>query len=247
METRSEYITFELAGNKKTKSGDQIEEWISPQAELMQAKMALWDWTKPFEFKLPDKALVTEFDELLKDNGLPDKLPELGKLVLYTSSKLTDFIKGSFLEQYGLIVSERAKTVLEQYNIGKHKFYPITLNHKNVDKADYYFFKSLTNANEYIDIKNSSFYSQKGYFNTETKKPIAFKNLDEINEFRQNNAGNNIHIFADKIRLTKSFPKYDYFMISEFGIYNKFLSQNLADRLKALTGINLIEADKFIS
>lgn len=244
MKNISEYQTFELTGNKKSKSGDQIEEWITPQVADMQDKMAQWDWSKPFEFEVPHKPIITQFDEVLQDNGLPDKLPQLIKLVLYTSSKLTDFIKGSFLTQYGLIVSERSKMILEQFNIGKHNFYQIILNQKIVDYNDYYFFKSLTNANEYIDIENSSFYLQDGYFNTETKQPVTFKTFDDIQSFRHNNSGNDIYIFADKIRLTENFPGYDYFTISEFGIHDKFISPELADELKALTGFHLKETEK---
>lgn len=235
----SEYQVFELTGNKKTKSGDQVEKWITPQIADMQKKMQQWDWSKPFELEMPDKPIATQFDDVLKKNGLPDKLPELVKVFLYSSSKLTDFIKGSFLEQYGLIVSTKAKVVLEQFNIGKHKFYPIILNQKNIDYDDYYFFKSLTNANEYIDIKKSSFYLQDGYFNKDTKRPVTFASYEEIETFRLKNTGNNIYIFAEKIFLNENFPDYDYFTINEFGINDIFISPNLADGLKMLTGINL--------
>ena len=239
MKRISQYQLFKLTGNKKTKSGDQIEEWITPQIADMQKKMQQWDWSKPFEFEMPDKPIATQFDDVLKENGLPDKLPELVKVFLYSSSKLTDFIKGSFLEQYGLIVSAKAKVVLEQFNIGKHKFYHIILNQKSVDYDNYYFFKSLTNANEYIDVKKSSFYLQEGYFNTETKRPVAFASYDEIETFRLKNAGNVIYIFADKICLNENFPDYDYFTINEFGIHDIFISPKLADGLKMLTGLNL--------
>jgi hypothetical protein len=243
MKNISEYQIFELTGNKKTKSGDQIEEWITPQVADLQMKMQQWHWSKPFEFEMPDKPIATQFDDVLKENGLPDKLPELVKVFLYSSSKLTDFIKGSFLQQYGLIVSANAKVVLEQFNIGKHKFYPIIVNQKSDDHDDYYFFKSLTNANQYVDVKKSSFYLQEGYFNTDTKRPVTFASYKEIETFRLNNSVNDIYIFADKICLNENFPDYDYFTINEFGIHNKFISPMLADGLKALTGFH-IKKDK---
>ena len=244
MKNISEYQIFELTGNKKTKSGDQIEEWVTPPVADMQKKMERWDWNKPFEFEMPDKPIATQFDDVLKENGLPDKLPQLIKLLLYSSSKVTDFIKGSFLQQYGLIVSTEAKHVLEQFNIGKHKFYPVILNQKSADYNDYYFFKSLTNANKYIDIKNSSFYLQESYFNTDTKRPVTFASYEEIETFRHKNSGNDIYIFADKICLNENFPDYDYFTISEFGIHDKFISPILTDELKALTGFYLKGTEK---
>ena len=96
MEDTTEYFILDIVGNKKTKSGDQISEWLHPKVEEMKNKMNDWDWSKPFEFEMPEKSLVSEFDEILKDNLLPDELPEVGKFQLYDSSKLTDLIKGSF-------------------------------------------------------------------------------------------------------------------------------------------------------
>jgi hypothetical protein len=209
----------------------------------MQKKMQQWDWSKPFEFEMPDKPIATQFNDVLKENGLPDKLPELVKVFLYSSSKLTDFIKGSFLEQYGLIVSAKAKIVLEKFNIGKHKFYPIIVNQRGVDYEDYYFFKSLTNANEYIDAKKSSFNFQEGYFNTDTNRPVNFASYEEIETFRRENSSNDLYIFADRICLNENFPDHDYFTINEFGIHDMFISPMLADGLKALTGFHIKEID----
>jgi hypothetical protein len=48
-------------------------------------------------------------------------------------------------------------------------------------------------------------------------------------------------MFAYEIQLSDEFPDYDYFTISEFGIYKKFVSNKLADSFKNLTGVILTE------
>ena len=142
------YFSLHLTGNLRTKSGAQIAEWLPPQVEDLHAQMKNWDWSKPFEFEMPEKSIISTFTDILEDDGLPDALPEVGKLILYDSSKLTDFIKGSFLDQYGFIVSDRAKSILVHFNLGIHKFYPLTLMQKGELYRNYWFFKSLSNSLE---------------------------------------------------------------------------------------------------
>jgi hypothetical protein len=235
----SKFRKLELTGNNRTKSGDQIKEWISPEVETMKSKMETWDWTKPFTFEITDNGIVNKYDNLLKNDGLPEYLPDLGRFELFESSNLTDFIEGSFLEQYGLIVSKKAKEILEQFNIGRYKFYPLSINHKGINHNDYFFFKSLTISDEFIDIQNSMIYSQKGFFNSDSRRNITFETYKKIKEFRLNNSGNDIHLVADFIKLGQDFPKYDYFSINEFGIYEKFISPRLANELRQLTGIKM--------
>ena len=52
----------------------------------MKQKMNNWDWSQPFEFEMPEKSLSSEFHAILKDNVLPEELPEVGKFLLYDSS-----------------------------------------------------------------------------------------------------------------------------------------------------------------
>ncbi len=244
MEDSKEYYIIEVIGNRRTKSGDQISEWLHPKVEEMKQKMNDWDWNKPFEFEMPEKSLVSEFYEILKDNGLPDELPEVGKFQLFESSKLTDFIKGSFLEQYGLIVSEKAKTLLTKFNLGKHNYFPITILHKGIDHNNYFFLRCLTNSNEHVDFIQSDFYTQEGFFDKKSKKQIEFGTKEEFTDFIQKTPSHKLNLFADKIILSNTFPDFDLFEINDYGFNEKFVSEQLANSLGKLTGITLTKATK---
>jgi hypothetical protein len=244
MEDIKEYFILEVVGNKKTKSGDQISEWIHPKVEEMKQKMNDWDWSQPFEFEMPEKSFVSEFHAILKDNGLPEELPEVGKFLLFDSSKLTDFIKGSFLEQYGLIVSERAKTLLTQFNLGNHNYFPISILHKGIDHNNYYFLKCLTNSNEYVDYNRSDFYTQESFFDKKSKMQIEFETKEEFTNFIQNTPSHKLYLFADNITLNNSFPDFDLFKINDYGFNEMFVSKQLANSLDKLTGITLTKETK---
>lgn len=244
MEDTKEYFILNIVGNKKTKSGDQISEWLHPKVEEMKNKMNNWDWSKPFEFELPEKSLLSEFDEILKDNRLPDELPEVGKFQLYDSSKLTDFIKGSFLEQYGLIVSEKAKTVLAQFNLGHHKFFPITICYKDIDYNDYFFLKCLTTSNDYIDFGKTDFHTQKSFLDKESKRQIEFKTKDEFIKFINETSKHKLYLLADKVKLGDDFPKFDLFEVNDFGINEIFVTARLSKELNKLTGVTLTKSER---
>jgi hypothetical protein len=244
MADTKEYFTLEIIGNNRIKSGDQISEWLHPKVEEMKNKMNDWDWSKPFEFEMPEKSLVSEFDEILKDNRLPDELPKVGKFQLYDSSKLTDFIKGSFLEQYGLIVSEKAKTVLTKFNLGNHKFFPLTVCYKNIDYNNYFFLKCLTTSNDYIDFGKTDFYTQKSFFDKESKSQIAFKTKEELLNFRNETTKHKLFLFADKVKLGDDFPEFDLFELNDFGINEIFVTTSLSKELNKLTGLILTKSEK---
>lgn len=244
MEDTIEYFTLEIIGNKKTKSGDQISEWLHPKIEEVKNKMNDWDWSKPFEFEMPEKSLVSQFDEILKDNRLPDELPEVGRFQLYDSSKLTDFIKGSFLEQYGLIVSGKAKTVLTQFNLGRHKFYPITICYKDIDYNDYFFLKCLTSSNDYIDFEKTEFQTQKSFLDKESNRQIEFKTKDEFIKFINETSKHKLCLFADKVKLSDDFPRFDLIEINDFGVNEIFVTESLSKELNKLTGVTLTKSER---
>jgi hypothetical protein len=244
MEDTKEYLILEIIGNKRTKSGDQISEWLHPKVEEMKQKMNDWDWSQPFEFEMPEKSLISEFHEILKDNGLPDELPEVGKFLLFESSRLTDFIKGSFLEQYGLIVSEKAKTLLTKFNLGNHNYFPITILHKGIVHDNYFFLKCLTNSNEYVDCNLSDFYTQEGFFDKQSKKQIKFETKEEFTDFIQKTPSHKLYLFTDNIILNDRFPNFDLFKINDYGFNEMLVSKELANSLNKLTGITLTKTTK---
>lgn len=222
----------------KTKTGSQIKDWHSPKSIENQKQMEKWDWTNPFPIDLTAEPEIKKYDKLLSSNDTPADLPDFGFFELFKSAKLTDFISGSFLQQYGLIINEKIKETITQFNIGTSKFFPVTIELKDQKYSNYYFLKT-TAADNYVDFEKSAFYEQDGLLRFETRKALQLNSLDEIKSCRQKYTGTNKMIFAKNIVLNSEFPSFDYFTFNSFGIHKKFISTRLADRLKTATGIQI--------
>ena len=85
-----------------------------------------------------------------------DDVPELHQFNLGYRSKLTDSLTSDFTtNQYGLFLSEKAKSVFDQFN-SNGKFYPATVYQRDVPHP-YYFLKYEFGGRSHIDWKKSTF------------------------------------------------------------------------------------------
>jgi len=236
------FFKLELIGNKRT--GDQIEDWKPPDSEKMEELLKNWDGMNPLTLNIPERGLVQEFDDLLSENKVPIKLPEIGKMVLWKSSKVTDFIKGSFLQQYGLIINEEVISIFDKFNLGEHNYFPLEILHKERVFKNYYFFRNSATIENYIDYAKSNFYIQKGHFGFETRRKIDVKSKKDINKIRNDFSGQNIFILASKIYFTQDFPNFDLFKTDTFGIHGNFISKHLKDALQNVTGVKILKTNR---
>ena len=179
-----DFLEIDLVSPKKT--CDQIKDWKSVGTLEIEEKMKSFDFSKSISFEIPDEPEINKFENLLTDYDVPKELPPLGYFELYKSAKLTDFITGSFLSQYGLIVSDKAKRVFELFNCGKKQFYALTLEHKETKYSNYIFFRTDSNGEDYIDYKKSEFYIQKE-LDFDTRQDFEFNSLKEIEIFQKEN------------------------------------------------------------
>jgi hypothetical protein len=228
---------LELTGNKRT--GDQIEDWKSPAVIKMEQRLNDWDGKSHLDFEIPEGGEVRKFEELLVNENVPIELPEIGQMKLYQSSKVTDFIKGSFLEQYGFIVSGKAKVILEKFNLGKCKYYPLELIHKEQVYSNYWFLRSSASIKDYIDFEKSSFYIPKGLLDFSSREKITIKSREELRDYRSKIQGQNIYIKASEINLSQNFPNYDLFTSNGYGVQGAYISAKLKPEIIKLTGIEI--------
>jgi hypothetical protein len=228
---------LELTGNKKT--GDQIENWKSPSVTKMEERLKNWDGKSQLNFEIQEGGEVKKYDDLLEGENVPEELPAIGQMVLYKSSKITDFISGSFLNQYGLIVSDRAKNVFDNLNIGNHKYYPLEVVHKNEVFKDYWFLRITVKVGDYVDFRKTSFYTQKGLLNYSTREPIALNSIQEFESYHHKVQGQDIYINAAELYLNTDFPQYDIFLSKRFGIHGIFISNRLKQALSLLSGVEI--------
>jgi hypothetical protein len=150
-EDSKNFFKLELIGNKRT--GYQIKDWISPASKKVEKLLQNWDGRTELKFDIPEFGSINDFHDLLNDNNVPDNLPEIGQMELFKSSKLTDFINGSFLEQYGLLINEKTKNLLIKFNLGKYKSYTFQVIYKDSANLDYYFLRNAASIDKFIDYK----------------------------------------------------------------------------------------------
>ncbi len=91
----------------------------------------------------------------LTNKHFPTVQPNL-EFELSNKAKLTDVISASNIEARGLLVNEKVKTILEQFNILNHKFYPGSVTVKG-KKTPYYWLHIVNNSLEGIDFEKSKF------------------------------------------------------------------------------------------
>jgi hypothetical protein len=237
-----DFFELNLKGNPKT--GSQIKDWLSPKIIAMKNDLDTWDWSKPYNPDLTGESEVKQFDRLLSLDENPDTLPEIGYFELYKSSKLTDFVSGSFMQQYGLIVSNIAKDILETHNLGQVKFYNLSLEHKGQFYNNYFFLKTLSSAVDYIDFEKSLFYQQEGLLELETRKDIEINSLQDVENHKQKYSGMDTYFFAKKIVLKDNFPNFDYFTFYNYGLNKRFISAKLAIDLEKSTGLEILQTNR---
>lgn len=239
-----EFYEFNLTGNKRTHY--QVQDWISPVNHEVEKAFENWDGKSPLFIDVPNngKGYIESFNKAFKKEKIPKKLPEIGSLKLYKSSKVTDFILSDFLGSRGMFVSKKVKSILELYNVGKFNFYPVELEHNDIRYKEYYFFRCDNNIDRFIDVENSSFFSYKPLFDTNGKKSIKFKDEVEINNFLKRNEGKEyedcIFIRSEQIVLQSDFPEMDLFFLKRFtfGGSKPFISKRLKEALSECSGID---------
>lgn len=238
-----DFFEFNLIGNKRTYY--QVQEWISPLDIEIQKAFQNWDGKSPINFDIPNdgKGYIESFTKAFKKEKIPKKLPEIGCLKLYKSSKVTDFIVSDVLGNSGMFVSKKVKSILEKFNIGKFNFYPVEIEHNEIRYKDYFFFRCDNNVDRFIDIKNSSFYVQKPSFDGEGRTRMQFKNEDEITNFLMQNEGKKYDdcefIRSEQIVFIPSFPEMDFFFLKRFtfGGSKPYISKRLKEALSECSGI----------
>ena len=105
-----------------------------------------------------EHALISLYDYI---DAFPDYIPYLDGFKLAGSAKLTDFVSSAFCGNL-FIVSERARQLLETYNLGPHRFYSLGLYKRNV-RHNYYMLHIIINPDYTEDVN----YSQSIFRNVE--------------------------------------------------------------------------------
>ena len=101
----------------------------------------------------------------------------------------------------------------------------------------------MTTSNDYVDFGRTDFHTQKGFFDTESKRQIEFKTKKKFVTFINETSKHKLSLFADKVQLGDDFPKFDLFEINDFGINEIFVTESLSKELNKLTGVTLTKSE----
>lgn len=171
-------------------------------------------------------------------DSFPDYVPNLDGVMLAGYAKLTDFLSNGFSHSLR-IISPRAKSVLEQYHLCPHRFYPLGLYKRKV-RHDYFLFKFVSNYSDFVDYERTSFRERditSGY----KSDPFFIKSREDFWERREKiktERGISWGIWGDRIVMNESFDReLDFFVISILDA-NTYVSERLKNAIESagLTG-----------
>ncbi len=173
----------------------------------------------------------------------PNFNPDL-EITLHKNAIPTDYIE-KVGPAFGIIINKIFKTVLEQFNLPPHRFYPIKVYHK-AELLEYYWFHYIIDIWEFVDIEKSSaqiFHK----FKFEVQEIIPIPNLDSILDFKKS-LDRKLKLKINSLILKKNHPKYDAIETTKVEYSGVLLSENLVNTLNeaGLTGFETKPFDKIV-
>ena len=122
----------------------------------------------------------------------PTITPTFGTLILENSAKRTDFLSAAQFSHHGFIMSLKAKSIFEKYNLGKHWFFPVDVKHKNVI-YQYYVFHTNNSQLNLFDLSGSEFEFRHSVNGERIVEKVVIKSekslLEKIESYRNSEEG----------------------------------------------------------
>lgn len=169
----------------------------------------------------------------LDSDSFPDFIPDIS-YKLAKGAKLCDVMEKSNISTCGLLINEKVKEVLEQFNLVPHKYFPATIEDKGTIHQYYYVHFVWKEGINHLDFKNSKF-----------KIKRASKDLGEIEVANLSD----LHTKQGELGFIKMIHNYEYtFLNPNFDLFihplNKtiFVSENLKTKMAIFSGADLIPA-----
>jgi hypothetical protein len=183
------------------------------------------------------------------EESFPDYVPDLDGFMLAGYAKLTDFVSSSFSSNI-LIISPNARSLMSQFHLCSHRFYPLGLYKRGI-KHDYFLFLYLSDYSDFVDYNQTTFmeYYTKIQMEPRPIRIISKNDFISKRELLNNKDGFSHTIRADKIVMAESFNKdLDFFSISWVD-GKTYVSERLKNAIEdsGLTGWEFTPATKLIA
>lgn len=163
------------------------------------------------------------------------------ELILHDKAKPTNYLDAHACH-FGMVIDLKFKSVLEQFNLPPHRFYPIKVYQKG-NLLEYYWFHYIVDIWEYVNIELSSALIMKK-FDFEIEKIIPIPNLKTIEQFEENLS------FEQELMLNKLVLKtnYDVIKIGKVQYLPRLFSEPLLNALQdeGMTGFSARLIDKIV-
>jgi hypothetical protein len=179
------------------------------------------------------------------------------ELILTDRSSEVDFITDGSIGGVGMIVSTRIKELLQNFNLGQHRFYPLVyLDQNNVrHKNRYHWLQILVkDVYKWIDYEKSAIFEIELWdwldSNFSANKYLSLNNAQELEDYLETYDVINKKIRYDKVVFTKEFCSnpLDLFDLFRIDYYNFTISEKLRDALLDIKATGLepfVETNKF--
>jgi len=176
----------------------------------------------------------------VEHNKLPSFIPNLNHIPVRNCAKLTDFISWVPIS-FGFIVSQKAKEVFEQFDLGIHAFYPARVVHKQKTYDNYFWLLW-----EFPDVlPNIEYIKSKFYLGDMDDKKIKDLNINSSNDLIQitESIEDLVSIIPELLSINDKFLSNFDVMKLPFEHYPKIITQKLAQSLEEnkITGIRIRE------
>jgi hypothetical protein len=180
-------------------------------------------------------AFKLEFDEFI---SIPTLIARLER-----KAKITDVLSEVSIFGRGILVNEKVKSIIDNFDIGIHKYYDVILNTKKENISYYWLHLMSTDTSKMINYKKSVFYwgnpLRKGILNLDSYE-------DYLNKEEENKDNVSWMVSIDEIVLLKECNvNLDLFCFREFVTPKElFISERLKNALieNKITGIEITEA-----
>ena len=176
--------------------------------------------------------------------SFPDYEPDLDGIMLSGTAKKTDFVSDGF--GLGFIINEKARKIIEAYNLCPHRFYPLGLYIRKI-KFDYYLFRIRSDYSDFVDYEESTFIEY-NIANGKSYGAIEVHSKENLLNKREKLKGEKdsvmYTIWGDKIVMGSKFNhELDFFSISIID-GSTYASERLANDIlsNGLTGWDFIPA-----
>jgi len=176
--------------------------------------------------------------------NFPDFIPNL-ELELHENAIPTNFIM-RIGATFGIIIDDKFKNLLQQFNLPPHHFYKIKVSYNNVILNYYWFHYIVDDFWDYIDLENSTIKITHNT-NHENFKIKPIKSIQNLIEIRTN-LERGFYLTANELILKKNLP-YDIFSLTNELYYPPIISERLKNKLddECMTGYEIKLFDKIIA